>query len=288
MRPDDLWRLIDERGSIDPDAEPDRASAATDALRLGLADLGTTVRLLRADEPAEVRRQVIEGEGVHPIGGDDELDRRLAPDRRIAALTLPGDDGRLLAFVEVALTHGIASSIDGLLRAPVKGPSGADSATYYSINSPHPGLAGLRLGRVLITGAVAAIDADTGGLGRHATLSPMPRFRAWLTEREPDLAATTDGTDPEVLAAAARYLTDPSDFGRLHDPVGNFHVGNGAEVARLCVGADRSDRGWQRSWGLMVNYRYDLARLDERAMAYRRGRVAAEQPLPVSVVADRR
>ena len=68
--------------------------------------------------------------------------------------------------------------------------------------------------------------------------------------------------------------------------VTRFHLGNGAQLSRLCWGADPSPAGLARSAGLMVNYVYSDCGSDglsstmrERAWAYATdpGRVLAEQ-----------
>jgi malonyl-CoA decarboxylase len=56
---------------------------------------------------------------------------------------------------------------------------------------------------------------------------------------------------------AARYLLATDKRGRPCDPVARFHLGNGARIERLNYLADTSTRGWQQSYGLMVNYLYD-------------------------------
>ena len=60
------------------------------------------------------------------------------------------------------------------------------------------------------------------------------------------------------------------------DAVARFHLGNGARVEQIHWGADPSPKGQKQSYGLMVNYLYDLRRLDKhRAML-------AQGKLPVS------
>ena len=55
---------------------------------------------------------------------------------------------------------------------------------------------------------------------------------------------------------------------RARDPVANFHLSNGAVVERLNWLGDTSDKGIQQSAGLMVNYLYDLSRIDDNHEAY--------------------
>jgi malonyl-CoA decarboxylase len=51
--------------------------------------------------------------------------------------------------------------------------------------------------------------------------------------------------------------------GKPVDPVARFHLGNGARVERLNWAGDPSAKGLKQSYGLMVNYLYDLKRLDK-------------------------
>ena len=45
---------------------------------------------------------------------------------------------------------------------------------------------------------------------------------------------------------------------RARDPVGHFHLRNGAAVHSVNWAADLSAKGLRSSYGLMVNYKYDL------------------------------
>lgn len=80
-----------------------------------------------------------------------------------------------------------------------------------------------------------------------------------------------------VRQLAAFYLTQGMSDGRPLDPVARFHLGNGASVERLHHAADLSARGLRQSCGLMVNYLYDLARLDRHRAVLAQGRVAASR-----------
>jgi malonyl-CoA decarboxylase len=57
---------------------------------------------------------------------------------------------------------------------------------------------------------------------------------------------------------AARYLLLEKHRGKPLDGVARFHISNGAEVYRINFGADLSRKGWSSSFGIMVNYRYNL------------------------------
>ena len=68
--------------------------------------------------------------------------------------------------------------------------------------------------------------------------------------------------------------------GKPLDAVARFHLGNGARVERLNWAGDPSPKGLKQSYGLMVNYLYDLKRLDRhRAML-------AQGKIPVSSAID--
>ena len=72
--------------------------------------------------------------------------------------------------------------------------------------------------------------------------------------------------DPVLLRAASRYLLAESPRGRAkraRDPVAHFHLSNGARVERLNPRGDLSEKGWRESAGMMVNYLYDPARIED-------------------------
>ena len=69
-------------------------------------------------------------------------------------------------------------------------------------------------------------------------------------------------------ATWARELHD----GKPVDPVARFHLGNGARVERLNWAGDPSAKGLKQSYGLMVNYLYDLKRLDKHRALLAQGR----------------
>ncbi|NCZ30540.1 MAG: malonyl-CoA decarboxylase, partial [Betaproteobacteria bacterium] len=58
------------------------------------------------------------------------------------------------------------------------------------------------------------------------------------------------------------------------DPVARFHLGNGARIERLNWLADPSPKGLKQSYGLMINYLYDLKRLDRARSGLAKGKIA--------------
>ena len=61
-----------------------------------------------------------------------------------------------------------------------------------------------------------------------------------------------------------QYLTESDrDDGLPNDPVGRFHIGNGASLERINLNADLSEKGLSQSYGIMANYLYDLDVVEE-------------------------
>ena len=77
-----------------------------------------------------------------------------------------------------------------------------------------------------------------------------------------------------LLQAAAEYLGRSLADGKPLDPVARFHLGNGARIERLNWAGDPSAKGHKQSFGLMVNYLYDLKRLDKHRAWLADGKVA--------------
>lgn len=233
--------------------------------------------------PANILEKIIEYEAVHDIGGWDELRRRLAPpDRRCFGFFHPQLNDEPLIFVEVALTSDIPARIGDVLaeNRPKLAPEEATTAVFYSISNCQIGLRGVSFGNFLIKQVVEDLRRELPNLETFVTLSPVPGFARWLaTERsapkvlDDDLVAQLEGLDiplwhndplesaalePALRAASAAYFLRARSNGRLPDPVGRFHLGNGARLERLNTRADLSPRGLREAHGMMVNYLYKL------------------------------
>jgi malonyl-CoA decarboxylase len=55
--------------------------------------------------------------------------------------------------------------------------------------------------------------------------------------------------------------------------VARFHLGNGARVELIHWAADLSAKGVKQSFGLMVNYLYDLRRIDSHRKMLAAGKI---------------
>jgi malonyl-CoA decarboxylase len=71
-----------------------------------------------------------------------------------------------------------------------------------------------------------------------------------------------------MYLAAHYYLRAKGSSGRLPDPVGRFHLGNGARLERLNWLGDTSEKGLRTAAGLMVNYLYDLRFIEANHEAF--------------------
>jgi malonyl-CoA decarboxylase len=139
--------------------------------------------------PAAVLEKLIVYEAVHEIKGWDDLRRRLAPDRRCFGFFHPALSGEPLIFVEVALTTGLASSVQPLLAR--NGDEGAererertaDTAIFYSISNCQDGLRGISFGNFLIKQVVEELKTELPRVVHFCTLSPVPSFRRWSNTR---------------------------------------------------------------------------------------------------------
>lgn len=271
------------------------------------------LQLKRVDwnSPAQLLEQIIRHEAVHQIDGWDDLRRRLQPDRRCFAFFHPQLPDEPLIFVEVALIDHMADSITPLLdeEAAAADLDKATWAIFYSISNTQSGLRGVSFGDSLIKRVVETLNAEFPRLRHYSTLSPIPGLRKWLAQNaqrlleltpekdqaelgraagfEPPTAAHllqalehVTSLDPRsplqrwLLRCAAQYLGQELSDGKPVDPVARFHLGNGARVERLNWLGDPSPKGLQQSYGLMVNYLYDLKRLDRNRAQLADGKIA--------------
>jgi malonyl-CoA decarboxylase len=76
-----------------------------------------------------------------------------------------------------------------------------------------------------------------------------------------------------LFQCAAHYLGREMLDGKPLDGVARFHLGNGARIERLNWLGDPSAKGLKQSFGLMVNYLYDLKRLDRHRSQLAQGKI---------------
>ncbi|MBW7834543.1 MAG: malonyl-CoA decarboxylase [Simplicispira suum] len=275
------------------------------------------LKRLSWDSPASLIEKLIKYEAVHDIRSWADLKNRLAGDRRCYGFFHPSLPTEPLIFVEVALVEHLSDSIAPLLdETVVQVPlDRATTAIFYSISSTQTGLRGVSFGDSLIKTVAETLSAEFPRLRQFATLSPIPGFRAWLgknaaqalerldDKRRAELAGALALDGPEALTSAAllaaaeqastlearapvalwlqqcaaRYLALEMVDGRPVDPVARFHLGNGARIERVNWAGDRSAKGHKQAYGLMVNYLYDLKRIDKHRSQLAEGKIAASR-----------
>jgi len=264
--------------------------------------------------PARLLEKIIQHEAVHAIDGWDDLRRRLQPDRRCFAFFHPQLPGEPLIFVEVALLEDVPPAIGPLIEKKSE-PEQARRfkvAAFYSISNCQPGLRGVSLGNFLIKRVAERLKSEFPSIKTFCTLSPMPGFVRWIdadpeaigprlkapvrsrweaTRKDLKLGKgrmqdrleqqwhpwrTPDDEQKALLALASIYLREfsPLDEG---DSVAKFHLNNGARLQRINWAADLSRNGLRQSCGLMVNYLYDLERVEEYHQRFLEGDVVHSQ-----------
>jgi len=191
--------------------------------------------------------------------------------------------------------------------APVDDLEQMDTAIFYSISNAQQGLAGISFGNFLIKRVVAKLSEEFPHINKFSTLSPIVSFRRWLTQQlakdELDFLTGSEknavvlqcealGIDssleklletpnwskddqicdvlqPLLTRLAAQYLSkEKRSNGRAFDPVAHFHLTNGAQIEQLNWMGDQSEKGLHQSYGLMVNYLYQLDRIESNSTAY--------------------
>jgi malonyl-CoA decarboxylase len=269
------------------------------------------------NSPAQLLEKIIQHEAVHAVDGWDDLRRRLQPDRRCFAFFHPQLPDEPLIFVEVALLpempEGIAPLID---KASSTLPNDRHRvAAFYSISNCEPGLRGVSLGNFLIKTVALQLQRELPRLKTFCTLSPIPGFANWLLSDPPltelprlrkaaslelqvalvqlralcggDLAALQRAATHDKLGSAgtqalqrlcAAYLLclSPTPGG---DPVARFHLDNGARLERLNLRGNMSAKGLRQSFGLMVNYLYDLDKVEASHTRFREGDVVRSRAI---------
>lgn len=277
------------------------AEALLRLLRVVYAGVFLKVEPLTWQSPAILLERVMQLEQVHRFEGWADMKNRLDFDRRLFVLTHVTEPLVPVAFLEVALTRELASSVQSILDvdSEVVPLEEARFAIFYSINSVQPGLRGISFGETLIHAAVGQLKQGFPRLQGFSTLSPVPSLRKWLRQQPAAELSRYDGRElrraglaPESLLAAleagrpsdksvedaaraflvqaaANYLSGGGDPTAVQDSVAKFHLGNGARLERINWAADTSENGWRQAYGLMVNYVYDLEQLDRNKRAFR-------------------
>jgi malonyl-CoA decarboxylase len=157
-------------------------------------------------------------------------------------------------------------------------------------------LAGVSFGSFLIKQVVEEIRREFPKLSKFVTLSPVPNFATWLDRERSNAESTALSADdretlkildqagwqdvqeqrdlveaPMMRAAAYYFLRARGKRGRPVDAVARFHLGNGARLEQINFLGDTSEKGMAQSYGLMVNYLYNLDYIEKNHESYASG-----------------
>ncbi|MDB3968939.1 malonyl-CoA decarboxylase [Candidatus Pelagibacter ubique] len=242
---------------------------------------------------AAVLEKIIKYERVHQIKDMNELKRRLGEDRRFFSYFHPALEDEPIIFVQVALTKGLGKSIQELMKPSSNNQKEYDTATFYSISNCQEGLSRVTLGNFLIKRVVYEIQEELPHIKNFGTLSPIPGFVDWfsyldeskiknilgdLTNQNISFLKSKDmkigdnrivENKEAIIKLVAHYIVNEKNKKGLPiNDVSRFHLGNGAIVEDIVVNANISETGFKRSYGVMVNYLYELKNIEKNHEDY--------------------
>ena len=245
------------------------------------------------DTKAAVLEKIIKYERVHQMKDMNELKRRLGEDRRFFSYFHPALEDEPIIFVQVALTNGLGKSIQELMKPSIGDKKKYDTATFYSISNCQEGLSRVTLGNFLIKRVMYEIREELPHVKNFGTLSPIPGFVDWFSYQEESKIKKIlgDSTDQNISFLKSRDLkigdnriiankdaiiklvthyivNEKNDKGLPINDVSRFHLGNGAIVDNIIVNANISEAGFKRSFGVMVNYLYELKNIEKNHEDY--------------------
>ena len=251
------------------------------------------LRKITWDTKAAILEKILKYEKVHSMKDMNELKSRLGKDRKFFAYFHPALDDEPIIFVEIALTKGLGRSIQELTKPTEGNEKGNDTATFYSISNCQEGLSRVTLGNFLIKRVVYELQEEVPHIKYFGTLSPMPGFANWLLSEKDENVTKIIGEksmnnikflksvdlkigDKRILEnkenmskLAIHYLLNvKNNLGFPINDVCRFHLKNGAKIDDVIVNANISEVGFKRSFGVMVNYSYELNTIEQNHQDY--------------------
>ncbi len=236
---------------------------------------------------ALILEKIIKYERVHQMRDMNDLKRRLGEDRRFFSYFHPALEDEPIIFVQVALTEGLGKSIQEIMKPDTVKGKKINTATFYSISNCQEGLARVTLGHFLIKRVLYEIQEELPEIKTFGTLSPIPGFTEWFAYQDenrikriinneridlsflksPNLkigeTKIIENKD-YILKLVAYYLINEKDKNGF--PIGDvtrFHLRNGASIEDIVLNANVSEAGYRRSFGVMVNYLYELKDIEK-------------------------
>jgi len=245
------------------------------------------------DTKAAVLEKIIKYERVHQMKDMNELKRRLGEDRRFFSYFHPALEDEPIIFVQIALTKGLGKSIQELMKPSSSDQKKYDTATFYSISNCQEGLSRVTLGNFLIKRVVYELQEELPHIKNFGTLSPIPGFANWFSYLEENKIKNILGNPTghnlqflksqdlkigdtriienkeAIIKLVTHYvINEKNEKGLPINEVSRFHLGNGAIVDNIIVNANISETGFKRSFGVMVNYLYELKNIEKNHEDY--------------------
>ena len=245
------------------------------------------------DTKAAILEKLLKYEKVHSMKDMNELKVRLGENRRFFAYFHPALEDEPIIFVEIALTKGLAKSIQELTRPNNEKLDDYDTATFYSISNCQEGLSRVTLGNFLIKRVVYELQEELPNVKNFGTLSPMQGFADWIKNSDEEKISEIVEKDNYkkveflkhldlkigdkkfvdnknlLIKLALNYLSkEKNEFGFPINDVCRFHLKNGADIDDIVVNANVSEVGFKRSFGIMVNYKYELGKIEQNHQDY--------------------
>ena len=245
------------------------------------------------DTKAAILEKIIKYERVHHMKDMNELKRRLGEDRRFFSYFHPALEDEPIIFVQVALTNGLGRSIQEIMKQSSGDEKKYDTATFYSISNCQEGLSRVTLGNFLIKRVVYEIQEELPHIKNFGTLSPIPGFVDWFSYLEESKIKNILGNiknqdlmflkskdlkigdkriidnKEAIIKLVSHYIVNEKNSDGLPvNDVSRFHLGNGAIVEDIIINANISDVGFKRSFGVMVNYLYELKNIEKNHEEY--------------------
>ena len=245
------------------------------------------------DTKAAILEKIIKYERVHHMKDMNELKRRLGEDRRFFSYFHPALEDEPIIFVQVALTNGLGRSIQEITKQSSGDEKKYDTATFYSISNCQEGLSRVTLGNFLIKRVVYEIQEELPHIKNFGTLSPIPGFVDWFAYLEESKIKNILGNiknqdvmflkskdlkigdkriidnKEAIIKLVSHYIVNEKNRDGLPvNDVSRFHLGNGAIVEDIIINANISENGFKRSFGVMVNYLYELKNIEKNHEEY--------------------
>ena len=214
-----------------------------------------------------------------------EMPAAIAPLIDKASTPLPADRWRVAAFYSISNCEpglrGVSLGNFLIKKVAEQLQRELPRVRTYCTLSPIPGFAAWLLpGQG--TGPDLPALADQAGLRKPQAEALQAALARLRTSLDGDLSrlqhpaahealADEDRAALQRLCAAYLLLVSPTPGG---DPVARFHLDNGARLERINLRGNMSAKGLRQSFGLMVNYLYDLDRIEASHDKFRQGEVA--------------